>query len=73
MNNETPFKKARKRGLYSGSMKISQSYGWGKTPRAESLQKKIMQFTTNQKNNHEIDLQIKAIKKTLKVLKLLNF
>ena len=32
-----------------------------------------MQFTTNQKNNHEIDLQIKAIKKTLKVLKLLNF
>ena len=73
VNNETPFKKARKRGLYSGSMKISQSYGWGKTPRAESLQKKIMQFTTNQKNNHEIDLQIKAIKKTLKVLKLLNF
>ena len=46
-------------------MKISQSYGWGDTPCAHSLQKKIMQFTTNQKNQSEVDTQIKALKKTI--------
>lgn len=71
VNNETPFKLAQKKGLYSGSLKISKSYGWGKTPIAEQLQKKIMQFTTNQKNSYEIKLQIDALKKTLKELNII--
>ena len=45
-------------------MKISNSYGWGETPIAISLQKKIMQFTTYQKNKKEVDKQILALKKT---------
>ena len=49
-------------------MKISNSYGWGRTPIAEKIQKKIMQFTTNQKNNFEVNLQINALKKTFKEL-----
>ena len=54
VDNELPFKRARKLGLVSGSQKISDSYGWGKTPTAHKVQKKIMQFTTNQKNLIEI-------------------
>ncbi len=65
VDQEPPFLDARKEGLVSGSMKISQSYGWGNTPCAHSLQKKIMQFTTNQKNQSEVDTQIKALKKTI--------
>ena len=56
----------RKKGLFSGSMKISKSYGWGETPEAIKLQKNIMQFTTNQKNKAEINKQIKILKKTIK-------
>ena len=56
---------ARKSGLISGDKKISDSYGWGETPHAVDLQKKIMQFTTNQKNLKEVDIQIKALKKTI--------
>lgn len=66
VNNEPCFYNARKKGLFSGSMKISQSYGWGETPVAIKLQKNIMQFTTNQKNEAEISKQIKALKKTIK-------
>ena len=40
----------------------------GNTPIAEKIQKKIMQFTTNQKNSFEINLQINALKKTFKEL-----
>ena len=65
IDNEIPFKKARKNGLMSGSLKISQSYGWGQTPIAHKLQKNIMQFTTNQKNNFEVKKQINALRKTL--------
>ena len=64
-NNEPCFYNARKKGLYSGSMKISNSYGWGETPIAVKLQKNIMQFTTNQKNSKEIKKQILALKKTI--------
>ena len=64
VNNEPCFANARKKGLFSGNMKISNSYGWGETPIAISLQKKIMQFTTNQKNKKEVDKQILALKKT---------
>ena len=65
VNNEPCFYNARKKGLYSGSMKISNSYGWGETPVAVKLQKNIMQFTTNQKDSKEIKKQILALKKTL--------
>ena len=66
VNNEPCFYNARKKGLFSGSMKISQSYGWGETPVAIKLQKNIMLFTTNQKNEAEISKQIIALKKTIK-------
>tara|TARA_R110000851_G_scaffold175863_1_gene322295 strand:- start:749 stop:2638 length:1890 start_codon:yes stop_codon:yes gene_type:complete len=39
--------------------------GWGDAPIAEKLQKNLMQFTTNQKNNGEIKVQVDALKKTL--------
>ena len=46
-------------------MKISNSYGYGDTPIAKEIQKKIMQFTTNQKNLTEMKKQINCLKKTL--------
>jgi len=65
VNNEPFFAKAKKKGLFSGKTKISDSYGYGEVPIAEKIQKKIMQFTTNQKNDIEIKKQILALKKTL--------
>ena len=65
VNNEPAFQNAQKKGLYSGSMKISNSYGWGDVKNAESVQKIIMQFTTNQKNLKEIKRQEKALKNVL--------
>ena len=50
-------------------MKLSNNYGWGTTPTAQKIQKKIMQFTTNQKNNFEVTKQINALKKTLNYFK----
>lgn len=69
VSEEPPFYDARKKGLYSGSMKLSNNYGWGTTPTAQKIQKKIMQFTTNQKNNFEVEKQINALKKTLNYFK----
>ena len=63
--DEGPFSKAMKFGLISGNKKISQSYGYGETPIARSLQKKIMQFTTNQKDKFQMMKQINALKKTI--------
>ncbi len=40
--------------------------GKGKTPTAIKLQKMLMNFTTNQSSNKERDIQINALKKTLK-------
>jgi perosamine synthetase len=65
VNMEPCFAKSRNYGLYSGSLKISNSYGWGDTPVAIKIQKSIMQFTTNQKNKKEINKQISALQKTL--------
>ncbi len=65
VDEETVFKKARKYGLVSGTMKLTNSYGYGKTPVAKKLQKKIMQFTTNQKNKKEIQKQINILNKTI--------
>ena len=38
----------------------------GNTPIAEKLQKELMLFTTNQKDQEERDIQTKALEKTLK-------
>jgi len=65
VNNEPCFYDARKKGLYSGSMKISKSYGWGEAPVAKKLQKNMMQFTTNQQTSREIKKQILALEKTI--------
>ena len=65
VSEEPCFSNARIKGLYSGSMKLSDSYGWGQTPIAKKIQKKIMQFTTNQKSDFEIKKQINALKKTI--------
>ena len=40
--------------------------GYGETPIAVDLQKKIMNFTTNQANKDERDIQIEALNNTLK-------
>tara|TARA_B100000902_G_C27292415_1_gene907916 strand:- start:733 stop:1959 length:1227 start_codon:yes stop_codon:yes gene_type:complete len=69
VNNEPCFYNVRKKGLYSGSMKLSNSYGWGETPVAIEIQKKLMQFTTNQKNTREIKIQSIALFKTLNFFK----
>ncbi len=66
VSNEGPFFISRTKGLRSGQMKISNSYGYGETPVADEIQKKIMQFTTNQKNITEMRKQIKCLEKTLR-------
>ncbi len=68
--DEGPFKQAMKIGLISGNKKISESYGRGETPIARKLQKKIMQFTTNQKDRKEMQKQIFALKKTINFFKI---
>ena len=65
VNDETIFKNIKNKGLVSGSMKLTSSYGYGLTPVAKKLQRKIMQFTTNQKNKAEIKKQINALEKTI--------
>ena len=42
------------------------NFGIGKTPIAEKLQKELMLFTTNQKDQEERNIQINALEKTLK-------
>ena len=39
--------------------------GYGEVPVAESLQKELMLFTTNQKDEEEREIQIKSFRKTL--------
>ena len=68
--DEGPFKRAMRYGLYSGYRKISDSYGYGETPVARMLQKKIMQFTTNQENKKQMLKQIYALKKTIDYFKI---
>ena len=43
--------------------------GWGITPVAKELQKKLMLFTTNQANDEEINIQMDCLDKTLKYYK----
>lgn len=60
-------------GIYAASKLIHQepafknnNIGYGETPIAEGLQKCLMNFTTNQANAHEREMQIEAMQKTLK-------
>ena len=69
VSDEGPFLNSRKKGLFSGSLKLSSSYGYGATPVADKIQKKIMQFTTNQRNLSEMKKQIKSLKSTLQFFK----
>lgn len=74
VNNEPAFKRIRENGLYSGSMKISNSYGWGDVKNGENIQKILMQFTTNQRNLIEMKNQEKSLIKVLDYFeKKLNF
>ncbi len=52
VNNEPAFK--------------NSNIGWGDVPMAESLQKKLMQFTTNQNQQSERDQQCDALEKTIR-------
>jgi|TARA_B110000114_G_scaffold158614_1_gene173981 perosamine synthetase len=65
VNNEPAFKNAKEKGLYSGSMKISNSYGWGEVKNGEYIQRILMQFTTNQRNLGEMKKQEKALRQVL--------
>jgi len=47
----------------------NDNIGWGDVPVAEYLQKNLMQFTTNQKNKIERDIQFKALVNTLNYFK----
>ncbi len=60
-------------GIYAASKLIHQepafyknNIGYGETPVAVKLQKKLMNFTTNQATAYERDIQIAAMQKTLK-------
>ena len=60
-------------GIYAASKLIHQepafyknSIGYGETPVAVELQKNLMNFTTNQANAYEREIQVIAMQKTLK-------
>jgi len=60
-------------GIYAASKLIHQepafyknNIGYGETPVAEDLQKRLMNFTTNQANEYEREIQIDAMHETLK-------
>ena len=60
-------------GIYAASKLIHQepafyknNIGYGETPVSEKLQKTLMNFTTNQANEYERQVQIEAMQKTLK-------
>lgn len=59
-------------GIYAASKLIHQepafynnNIGYGETPVAVDLQKRLMNFTTNQANEVEIEMQVEVMKKTL--------
>ena len=60
-------------GIYAASQLIQKepafynnNIGYGETPVAEGLQKRLMNFTTNQANSYEREVQVDAMQKTLK-------
>ena len=63
-------------GIYSAHQTINNepcfknsNIGYGDVPIAESLQKELMLFTTNQKNESERHIQIEALEKTMNFYK----
>jgi|TARA_B100001013_G_scaffold337449_1_gene257580 hypothetical protein len=46
-----------------------KNIGFGNTPESEKLQKQLMLFTTNQRNEEERTIQIVAMEKTLDYFK----
>ena len=63
-------------GIYSAHQTINNepcfknsNIGYGDVPIAESLQKELMLFTTNQKNESERHIQIDALEKTMNFYK----
>jgi len=46
-----------------------KNFGRGRAPIAETLQKELMLFTTNQKDKEEREIQLNALEKTLKFFK----
>jgi len=57
-------------GIYAAWQTVNnepafENIGWGDVPISEKLQKNIMQFTTNQKNDEELNIQLNALQKTL--------
>ncbi len=68
-------------GIYAASRLIHQEPAIKKrkigkksnyTPVAKQLQKQLLLFTTNQRNQKEINIQTRALKKTLNYFKILN-
>ena len=74
-----PFIRGPKRYSYMGDADLSIELGTltftgekekkfvfeGETPVAKKLQKNLMQFTTNQQNLHEIEIQVNALRETI--------
>lgn len=63
-------------GIYSAHQTVNNEpcfknnkIGWGEVPVSEQLQKKLMLFTTNQKDENERQTQISALQKTLDFFK----
>jgi len=62
-------------GIYAAQQLVynepcfKNNFGTGNTPIAEDLQKKLMLFTTNQKDEYERNIQIQALEKTLQFFK----
>ena len=66
-------------GIYAASRLIHQEPAvkkykigkmYNKTPIAKKLQKLLLLFTTNQSNQREINVQTKALKKTINFFKI---
>ena len=51
--------------VYNEPCFLNNKIGRGKTPIAEKIQKELMLFTTNQKDQNERSIQIKALEKTI--------
>lgn len=51
--------------IYNEPCFKNQKVGWGRAPRAEKLQKNLMQFTCNQPNQEEVNKQCDILSKTL--------
>ena len=51
--------------VYNETCFLNNKISRGKTPVAEKIQKELMLFTTNQKDQNERSIQINALEKTI--------